>query len=108
MANQWGIPIEVEKLVRERDRRCVYCGIEFNSSEESRKSKSSWEHIVNDMRINRENNIALCCISCNASKGAKILEDWLKSDYCKRKGITKDSVAPVIKEAIRNPPKLEN
>lgn len=108
MANQWGIPLEVETLVRGRDRKCVYCGIDFNSLEGSRKSKSSWEHIVNDIRINRENNIALCCISCNASKGAKTLEDWLKSDYCKRKGITKDSVAPVIQEAIRNPPKLEN
>lgn len=108
MANQWGIPLEVEILVRDRDKRCVYCGVDFNLSTESRKSKSSWEHIVNDIRINRENNIALCCISCNASKGAKSLEGWLKSDYSRKKGITKDSVATVVKEAIRNLPKLEN
>lgn len=106
MANQWGIPKEVEIFVRERDQRCVYCGVDFSSSNESRKSKASWEHIVNDTRINRENNIALCCVACNSSKGAKSLKDWLRSGYCIRKGITKDSVAPVIKEAILNPPKL--
>jgi hypothetical protein len=104
MANQWGIPSEVEKTVRKRDTQCVYCGVDFTQKNHSRKTKPSWEHIVNDIRINGINNIALCCISCNASKGAKSLDDWLKSDYCKKKGITKNSVAIVVKEAIMNPP----
>jgi hypothetical protein len=46
-------------------------------------------------------------MSCNASKGAKLLLDWLQSDYCKRNKITKDSVAQVVKDAIKNPPKLK-
>lgn len=104
MANKWGIPKEVEKHVLERDRNCVYCGTEF--SNENRKTKASWEHIVNDIRINGANNIALCCMSCNASKGAKLLSEWLDGKYCKNKNITPKTVAVVVKEAIATPPKL--
>lgn len=106
MANRWGIPKEVEDHVRERDSACVYCKVEFRNEESSRKNKPSWEHIVNDIRINAIENIALCCMSCNASKGAKLLEDWLQSDYCTRKRITSKSVAQVVKNALSNPPKL--
>jgi len=108
MANKWGIPIDVEIFVRERDKNCVYCGVEFLESNDSRKSKPSWEHIVNDIRINGNDNIALCCISCNASKGAKLIENWLRSEYCKRKKITIDNVATVVKEAIVNIPEIKN
>ena len=105
--NRWGIPKEVEQKVRERDSACVYCRVEFIEGDKSRTTKPSWEHIVNDIRINGTNNIALCCMSCNASKGSKLLEDWLNSDYCERKGITPDSVAEVVKKAISNPPRLD-
>ena len=107
MANRWGIPKDVEDFVKQRDRNCVYCGQQFLAIPESRKQKPSWEHIVNDIRINGINNISLCCMSCNASKGAKLLNDWLQSDYCKRNNITSDSVAKVVKEAIKNPPILK-
>lgn len=107
MSNRWGIPKEVESIVKQRDRSCVYCGLDFLDNSESRKHKPSWEHIVNDIRINDTNNISLCCMSCNASKGAKLLDNWLKSDYCKRNKITEDSVAQVVKDAIKNPPKLK-
>lgn len=106
MANRWGIPKGVEDHVIERDTACVYCGTEFKEADRSRTTKPSWEHIVNDIRINETDNIALCCMSCNASKGSKLLEDWIKSNYCKRKGIDVDSVAEVVKKAIANPPKL--
>ncbi len=106
MANKWGIPKEVEQLVQKRDTCCVYCGVDFSQKHISRKTKPTWEHIVNDIRINGENNIALCCTSCNASKGAKLLNDWLKSSYCKSKGISDKTVADVVKKAIHDPPKL--
>lgn len=105
MANKWGIPINVEEHVLKRDKSCVYCGVKF--SNENRKTKQSWEHIVNDLRINNIDNIALCCISCNASKGAKLLKNWLESNYCINKRITAETVATIIKKAIKNPPKLK-
>ncbi|HCK21588.1 MAG TPA: HNH endonuclease [Bacteroidetes bacterium] len=107
MANRWGIPKDVEDLVKQRDTNCVYCGQEFLDIPESRKQKPSWEHIVNDIRINGTDNIALCCMSCNASKGAKLLEDWLLCNYCKRNNINEDSVAQIVKEAIKKPPRFK-
>ncbi len=108
MANRWGIPKDVEEIVRKRDTACVYCGVKFSNDNTTRASKPSWEHIINDIRINGTDNIALCCISCNASKGAKLLEDWLACDYCKKKNITVDSVAEVVRMALLQPPGLKN
>lgn len=100
MSNKWGIPKEVEEYVVKRDLACVYCGVDFSIKHQSRKTKPTWEHIVNDIRITTKENIALCCTSCNASKGAKLLEDWLQSAYCKSKGIDEKTVADVVKNAI--------
>ncbi|MGJ5642861.1 HNH endonuclease [Formosa sp. S-31] len=108
MANRWGITKDVEKIVRERDTSCVYCGIVFSNDNSSRKNKPSWEHIINDIRINGTNNIAICCMSCNASKGSKLLENWLDSDYCKKKKISINSVSEVVKMALKHPPQLPN
>lgn len=69
-----------------------------------RGCKPSWEHIVNDERIISRENIARCCISCNASKGAKDLALWLGSNYCARRGINPDAVAEVVKQALLTPP----
>ena len=108
MANRWGIPKEIEEIVKKRDTSCVYCGVTFSEKDNSRKNKPTWEHIVNDIRINGTNNIALCCMSCNASKGSKLLEEWLESEYCKKKNISVESVSEIVRKAIENPPKLNN
>jgi hypothetical protein len=55
---------------------------------------------VNDASIVTPENIALCCRSCNASKGAKPLPVWLDGAYCQRKGVTIDSVALVVRQAL--------
>jgi 5-methylcytosine-specific restriction endonuclease McrA len=102
--NRWNIPEWLEREVIKRDRTCVYCGIEFVLANKSRKYSPTWEHIVNDAQIISRENIARCCFSCNASKGAKDLAAWLDSNYCKKRGITKDNVAQVVKEALDAPP----
>jgi hypothetical protein len=102
MANNWNIPVLLEREVRERDKVCVYCGVEYTSAEVSMKSAASWEHIINDVTIISRENIALCCCGCNASKGQKQLSVWLLSKYCRERGINPDSVAPIIKQAIAN------
>ena len=99
MANRWGIPKEVENIVIERDKKCVYCGVEFSTSENNRKARQSWEHI-NDVKINGADNIALCCVSCNASKGSKDLKEWLNSNYCLKKGITEESVSTGVRKYL--------
>ena len=70
----------------------------------SRKSVATWEHIINDASIITRENIARCCVSCNSSKGTKDLSDWLQSSYCKKKGINKETVADVVKNALNSIP----
>ena len=98
--NKWNIPDWLEREVRDRDRHCVYCRVEFGSSKETRESIATWEHIVNDVRIVNRENIARCCFSCNSSKGIRNLSDWLESNYCRKRGITRDTVADVVERAL--------
>lgn len=102
--NRWGIPAWLEKEVRERDKACVYCGvkmIEKKSQKGSRRTVATWEHIINDATIVTRENIARCCAACNSSKGTKDIINWLQSNYCKTYGITENTVAEVVKEALK-------
>lgn len=102
--NRWGIPDRLEREVKERDKTCVYCDtqlIDRMPPGGPRKSVATWEHIINDACIITPENIARCCVPCNSSKGTKKLTDWIQSSYCKKRGINKDTVAEVVKEALR-------
>jgi hypothetical protein len=101
--NIWGIPEWLESEVRARDKTCVYCGvpmIETVPSGGSRKVAATWEHIINDARIVTRENIARCCAACNSSKGQKKLSDWIQSAYCKRRGVTIDTVSEVVRQTL--------
>jgi hypothetical protein len=100
--NRWNIPDWLEREIIERDRCCVYCGVDFTEQSSRRRDKPSWEHIVNDARINTRENIVRCCVGCNASKGTKNLVEWLDSGYCRTRGITRESVASVVRSALRS------
>jgi hypothetical protein len=97
--NRWGIPEWLEREVVARDRHCVYCRNPFDKTA-ARSRHPSWEHIINDGSIVTRGNIVLCCVGCNASKGIKPLQLWLQSSYCKERGITEASVAPIIQAAL--------
>ena len=102
--NHWDIPDWLEREVKERDRTCIYCGsqmVDQMPPSGPRKAVATWEHIINDASIVTRENIARCCVPCNSSKGTKKLSDWIKSSYCKKRGINKDTVAEVVKEALR-------
>ena len=102
--NHWDIPDWLEREVKERDRTCVYCGTQMVDQMPPsglRKAVAILEHIINDASIVTRENIARCCAPCNSSKGTKKLSDWIKSSYCKKRGINKDTVAEVVKEALR-------
>jgi hypothetical protein len=106
--NKWGIPEWLEREVRQRDASCIYCRAPMFQSAANgvRRSIPTWEHIINDAKIITRENIALCCASCNSSKGTKRLSDWLDSDYCRKRGITRDTVAEVVKRALIVQPNL--
>jgi len=103
--NRWGIPAWLEEEVKARDKVCVYCGvqmIERMPQGGSRRTVATWEHIINDASIVTPENIARCCSACNSSKGTKDLADWMKSNYCKKRGINKYTVAEIVKQALKN------
>jgi hypothetical protein len=95
--NRWNIPDWLEHEVIERDCCCIYCGVDFTAQSVSRRNRPSWEHIINDARIITRENIARCCVGCNASKGTKPLVEWLESRYCRGRGITSESVASIVR-----------
>ncbi len=97
--NRWNIPKWLEAEVRRRDTACIYCGVVFGSVD-GHGSRPSWEHIVNDARIITRENIAICCRSCNSSKGTRALANWLASPYCQRRGISRETVAKIVKKAL--------
>lgn len=104
MANNWKIPIQLETEILSRDTHCIYCGVEISrrgGKEVGIEFQGSWEHIINDASIITRENIARCCRPCNSSKGTKTLSDWLKTEYCKRKNITPDTIAPVAKGHLK-------
>jgi hypothetical protein len=105
--NRWNIPSWLEKEVKARDKKCVYCGTEMIGKVprgSSRSKAATWEHIINDETIVSRENIARCCSSCNSSKGTKDLSAWMNSKYCKEHGITEDTVAEIVKNALRKQP----
>lgn len=102
--NAWGIPEWLEAEVRARDTTCVYCRIRMIEDiprHGPRKAAATWEHIINDAAIVTRKNIARCCAACNSSKGSKPLAEWIESNYCRTRGITRDTVAEVVKQALR-------
>ena len=99
MANRWNIPDALEHEIIQRDQQCVYCGVAFVPEPESRASKPTWEHIVNDARIVNRFNIARCCAACNASKGRRSLLfgcNLLTAEDVE----SEDTVADVVKRAL--------
>jgi len=72
--NRWKIPAHVEEIVLHRDKKCVYCRVAFKKYVRAtgrRIAIATWEHIDNNVRNKKADNIALCCGACNSSKGNK-------------------------------------
>lgn len=99
-AARWGISREVALQVLARDTNCIYCRRDFDPTLENRAAVPSWEHIVNDVSLASIQNIGLCCVSCNSSKGTKSVKEWLNSAYCQARGITDATIAPLVRKAL--------
>ena len=101
MTNKYNIPKELEAKIRKKYSHCVFCGIKLKDYyPEKGNDKATIEHIDNNGPLNKEENIVMCCNSCNSSKGIMNLKDWLETDYCKKKKI-KENMAEVIRNWMR-------
>lgn len=107
MVNVFGIPEKELEKIRARDKRCVYCHKKMIYPYDSNNYSDSAtiEHLSpfkpfywnEGMKIE---NIAICCGSCNSSRGSKRLLDWFKTDYCKIKNINENTVAAPVKDYL--------
>ena len=100
LRNQWGIPKELALHVASRDLVCIYCGNPFAPIGPSGRERASWEHIINDLTLITAENIAVCCVGCNASKGAKSLDLWLHSVFCVKHSINERTLAQVGRASL--------
>src|SRR5262245_47894113 len=104
LSNKFGIPDQVERRLRARDTRCVYCGKPFST--DSRGTTASIEHLDERPPFHwkdglREEAFAICCVSCNSSRGTKTLEDWFQTASCRALRINADTVAEPVKIYLR-------
>jgi hypothetical protein len=106
MANRFGIPRQVEAAIRVRDRACVYCNCEMHLAGVA-QGKASIEHLnhLPPFYWNEgleADGIAICCISCNSSRGRRTHAQWFKSKYCVERNINHDTVSAPVKEYLAN------
>jgi hypothetical protein len=107
MSNLYGIPEEVERRIRARDTRCVYCGKEF--SRNSYSDRATIEHLDERPPFHwhqglKEETLAICCWSCNSSRGSKALLDWFRTPYCSERPVPVniDTVAEPVQRYLRS------
>ncbi len=115
MSNHFCIPKEIEDRIRDRDITCVYCHKPMKEyAHGPRKDMAQIEHLNFDGPFYwtdsckkgyvgglKEEDLAICCGSCNPSRGVIKLAVWFEGDYCKKRNINKESVAECVKKYIQ-------
>jgi len=98
MGNPYGLPEAEVERVRVRDTTCVYCHKEMTKPKRG-TSSCDWatiEHLNHLPPWDNPNTIAICCGSCNSSRGKRTVLEWFESAYCKERGINPSTVAPPV------------
>jgi hypothetical protein len=102
MANQYGLPEEKLENIRARDKTCVYCHKKMvDTSSVNRRDWATIEHLNYLPPWNNPDTVAICCGSCNSSRGQKKLIDWFKGQYCLDRNINEKTIAEVVKNFIK-------
>jgi len=117
----YGIPDKDYQEVKERDTRCVYCDKKMYESKDSKDKRNwrtvehlnynpDWDSVRSFVEAGKSTTpiIAMCCFSCNASRGKKQILDWFEGKYCKDKKIYISTVSNVVKDFLKNKNEYEN
>ena len=105
MTKKFGIPEDVLNKIKARDKTCVYCHKVFNRASDWHGDWATIEHFREDGPFYwkeglKEEDLAICCWSCNSSRGKKELLNWFKIPYCIKNNINKRRVAEPVKKYI--------
>ncbi len=108
MSNKFEIPEEVEARIRSRDKTCVYCHKPMIYPYDGNKPRESAtiEHLNEKPPFYwndglKESGLAICCGSCNSSRGRMKLLVWFRTPYCIDNDINEKMVAEPVKEYIK-------
>jgi hypothetical protein len=104
MKNNYGLPRDELQTIFERDKACVYCHKTMigHGANSRRGDWYSIEHLNYLPPWDNPKTVAICCWSCNSSRGNKELTEWFKTPYCLSRGIKEDTVAEPVKNYIRD------
>ncbi len=102
--NRYGLPEKDLDYIRARDGACVYCHKTMipSGSDGSQTDWATIEHLNHLPPWDNPETVAICCWSCNASRGNRLLRDWFTRDYCRARGISETTVASPIREYLRD------
>lgn len=109
MSNKFGIPKDIELKIRKRDVKCVYCH-RVMKAHPHRKGvsgdKTTIEHLNEDGPFFwkdglKPEDIAICCGSCNSSRGKKTLPEWFQSMYCLTRKINLQHVSKPVRDYFK-------
>ena len=102
MSNKYGLNENELEKIRARDKVCVYCrkNIIKPSSGNKRNDGATIEHLNFLPPWNNPNTVAICCWSCNSSRGKKKILDWFKTSYCIKRNINIETAARPVVEFI--------
>jgi len=104
MKNKYGLPEDRLNEIRVRDKVCVYCHKEMikPGDDGSIKDWATIEHLNHLPPWDNPFTVAICCGSCNSSRGNKKLLDWFEILYCVERNINYDTVAQPVRDYIEN------
>ncbi|MFH1938312.1 MAG: HNH endonuclease [Patescibacteria group bacterium] len=104
MKNKYGISENELRKIRVRDKVCVYCHKKMiePSDNNCRKDWATIEHLNHLPPWDNSSTVAICCGSCNSSRGNEKLLDWFEILYCIEKNINYNTVAQPVKDYIEN------
>jgi hypothetical protein len=117
MSNNYGIPEKEEQKIRARDKECVYCHKKMINPYDNKNHGDSVtvEHLNHKEPFNWKDDLqikdfAICCGSCNSSRGNKPLFEWFKTKYCtdRKVPINEETVDEPVKEYINHKKKQTN
>ncbi len=100
--NKYGLVEDELNKIRERDRSCVYCHKKMNKPSDCvcQQDWATIEHLNHLPPWDNISTVAICCGSCNSSRGKRRILDWFKSPYCQERGICLESVARSVREYV--------
>jgi hypothetical protein len=102
--NKYGIPELALQKIKKRDTICVYCRKVMTNAAVNNWNgdRATIEHLNHLPPWDNPNTVAICCWSCNASRGKKTLPEWFKTKYCLDRNISEKTVAQPVRDYLVN------